>query len=75
MEYNSIEIGGNYWTMHGNKPIQVEVIKKKGEKVFKQFRNIEVWNIEKRTTHPRFHWDLFETYEQLRDHVFPKINK
>ncbi len=75
MEYNDIKLGRKYWTMKGNYPVEVEVIRMRGAKVHKQIRNITVWHIEKSATHSRFHWDIYNTYENLRDSIFPRLNK
>ena len=75
MDYNDLKEGNVYWTMKGNRPVQVELISMRSEKVHKQIRNLSVWHKEKGTTHSRYHWDLFNTYEDLKNDVFPNLKK
>ena len=70
MEHEEVKEGTQLWTMVGNKPVSVEVVKKYSELGY-QFRRIHVWVECKNTTYVRHAEELFLSYQELKDLVFP----
>lgn len=75
MNYEEIIPGQKIWTMVGSKPIEMEVLREytlKGILKIDITHKVWLWSEPRRTTYQREPWQLFKTYEGLRDFVFPQ---
>lgn len=79
MDINEVKVGDKVWTMVGKRPVKMEVFKvpekdkSQKNKYLKRFRNIWLNNPCKRESYTRYSWELFKTYEELRDFIFPDL--
>lgn len=76
MSYDEIIPSQELWTMVGSKPLEVQVIRKytlKGMLKTDITHKVWLWSESRRTTYQREPWQLFKTYEELRNFVFPII--
>lgn len=76
MEFEKIKVGDKVWTMIGNYPYEVEVIRLSaytGPEPRGTFQNDHtwVWRSDKGTTHERKSWDLFQSEEDIKNYLFP----
>ena len=76
MTTDKIKEGDQLWTMVGSRPIKMEVFSIHSFKsTWCDFMHHTIWlhEAERRTTYTRKPNELFKTYNQLRDYVFPKL--
>ena len=76
MIYEDINVGDKLWSMRGSFPVKMEVIKTWKCKHLGGWwcYYVTMWDENKRSTHSRHPDQLFKTYNELRDFIFPEIN-
>lgn len=74
MTHSEVQVENKYWTMIANIPYEVEVVYKHSELGHK-FRRIGVVKVISPTNiYSRHAEELFESREDLKNHVFPEEN-
>lgn len=79
MDFNKIQVDDTVWTMIGNYPYEVQVIRLAPCNVDPPrgtFQNdhVWVWRANKGTTHYRKPHEIFESEEELKNFLFPPKN-